>query len=248
LATTRSIRQARIEIVELDLHRILLRRRRRAAGQRQCRRAPAPADRRNALASSRLVDQFHAPILRPGRLVIAFDRRPLGAEAHRGELRLGDALQHQRAPHRLRAPLAEADVVFARAALVGVALELELDVARMRWSDCAHCAVTIGKLGLDVGFVEVEVNDRRAEPPAGIALPAPCRSPPPSGAPLVEAPCAVRVEPEPPEPAARVGGSTVGGFLGQPASSAAAANKQAIDIFFMNSPSDAAVEPKPTGD
>ena len=42
------------------------------------------------------------------------------------------ALQHQHAAHRLRAALAEADVVLAAAALVGVAFEPKLRVRVLR--------------------------------------------------------------------------------------------------------------------
>src|ERR1700722_18317804 len=50
------------------------------------------------------------------------------ADSHGGELRFRDALQHQRAAHRRRTALAEANVVFAGTAFIGVALELHLEV------------------------------------------------------------------------------------------------------------------------
>jgi hypothetical protein len=64
-----------------------------------------------------------APVLPHGRLVTAFDGGPLLAVAHRRELRFGHALQHERAPDCLGAPLTQADVVLARAALVGMAFQ-----------------------------------------------------------------------------------------------------------------------------
>src|SRR5688572_8872770 len=67
------------------------------------------------------VDKLDAAILRVRRLVAPLHCRALLAVAHRGDLRLSHTLQHQRATHRLRATLAEADVVLARAALVRVA-------------------------------------------------------------------------------------------------------------------------------
>src|ERR1700686_3671530 len=106
---------------------------------------------------SRTVNQFHAPILRPCRLVIAFDRGPFGAEAHRGELRFRDALEHQSAAHRLCASFAEADIVFAGTALIGVALELDLEV-RVAGQIARVSGPEILELALDLRFVEVELN------------------------------------------------------------------------------------------
>src|SRR5690606_27090758 len=69
------------------------------------------------------VDDLDAPVLRPGVLVIAGRGRTFLAIADRGDLRFLHALQRQGAPHGLRATLGQADVVFARAALVAVTLE-----------------------------------------------------------------------------------------------------------------------------
>src|SRR5579859_4559051 len=108
--------------------------------------------------SSLRVDHLHPAILRPGIFAVTLDRRALGSEAHRGELALGNPLQHQGAAHGLRAALTQADVVFARAALVGVALELQLG-AGMSDEELRIRRHGRGKFGPDIGLVEVEVND-----------------------------------------------------------------------------------------
>src|SRR5688572_6506447 len=69
------------------------------------------------------VHDLDAAIERIGLFVAACDRRALLPVAHRRELRLGHTLQQQRAAHRLAAALAETDVVFARAALVGMTFQ-----------------------------------------------------------------------------------------------------------------------------
>ena len=117
---------------------------------------------------SRAVNQFHAPILRPRRLVIALGRGPFGAEAHRGELRFRDALEHQSAAYRLRASFAESDIVFAGTAFIGVALELDLEV-RMAGQIARVSGHEIGELGLDLRFVEVEVNYLLCQRPVAAA-------------------------------------------------------------------------------
>ena len=65
--------------------------------------------------------------------------RLLLAEAHRLDLDLGGAEQHHHPLHRVGALLAERDVVLARAALVGVALERHLQRCgcRCRYFACA---------------------------------------------------------------------------------------------------------------
>src|SRR5271154_3726124 len=80
--------------------------------------------------------------------------------------------------------------------------------------------------------------------------PAPCAPPtlpasPPSGLVEVDAPSAPLVPPAPGTWLPATGGSTVVAFLGQPARSAAATNKQAIDtIFFIDIPSECWLKPK----
>src|ERR1700677_4641806 len=108
--------------------------------------------------SSRRVDEFHSPIFGPSRLIVPFHRRPLRAEAHGHELALRYALQQQRPAHRLRAPFAEADVVLARAALVGIALEFQLGVL-MRHQISGIRRDDARKLRPDVGLVEIEIDD-----------------------------------------------------------------------------------------
>src|SRR5260370_39637849 len=96
-------------------------------------------------AKSLAVDHFHAPILRPRRLVIAVRRGPFGAEADGGQLRFRNPLKHQRAPHCLCAALAESDVVLTNTAFVGVALELYLRV-RMNGQIARMTGHDIGEL------------------------------------------------------------------------------------------------------
>src|SRR5579862_1348078 len=69
------------------------------------------------------IDDVDTAILRPGRLGMSGHRRTLLTVAYGGDLRIRHALQHQRLPHRLGTPLAETDIVFARATLIGVAFQ-----------------------------------------------------------------------------------------------------------------------------
>ena len=78
--------------------------------------------------------------------------RALLPVAHGRDLRVGHALRQQRAPHRLRTPLAETDVVLARAALVGVALEAH--VARSGTSPgTPHCAETTARYSCGISLL-----------------------------------------------------------------------------------------------
>src|SRR5215470_8343903 len=64
-----------------------------------------------------------APVLRPARDVVAHRNRPLLAVGDGTDATGVDAVAGQEIPHRLGAPGAEGDVVFARTALVGVPLD-----------------------------------------------------------------------------------------------------------------------------
>src|SRR5262249_33419667 len=96
------------------------------AGDRppRTRGAEHPAPERSRCALLRLLEHhFHAAVLGPagGRLVVG--DRPLLAHAHRADLRIGDAVRHQVLPHRVRAGLAEGEVLLRCAGAVGVALD-----------------------------------------------------------------------------------------------------------------------------
>src|SRR6266542_6860987 len=69
------------------------------------------------------VDDVVASILGPGRLVVTRVLRFLLAEAHGLDLRVGRAVEQHHALDGVSAALAERDVVFPAAALVGVALD-----------------------------------------------------------------------------------------------------------------------------
>src|SRR6516164_6727820 len=103
------------------------------------------------------IHDLHPAILGPGGLVASGDGGPLGPVAHRGDLSVGRPLQEQRPAHRLRAPLAEADVVLARAALVRMAFEAHVDVRigaqvfRVRRHD-------VGALTANIAVVEIEID------------------------------------------------------------------------------------------
>src|SRR6202042_3085000 len=75
------------------------------------------------------INDIDAAIAPPRLFGMPRDRRPLLAVADGSDLRIGHALQCQRPAYRLRAALAQTDVVFARAALVGIALQAHAD----RW-------------------------------------------------------------------------------------------------------------------
>src|SRR3954464_8817979 len=73
-----------------------------------------------------VVEHVVAAVLRPAAFGVVGAHRLLLAEAHRFDLAFLGAEQDQRALHRVGATLAEAEVVLAAAALVGVALEQHL--------------------------------------------------------------------------------------------------------------------------
>jgi len=91
-------------------------------------------------------------------------RRTLLTITHSGDLRIGCPLQQQGAPYRLRAALAEPDVVFARAALVRVPLEAHTrgGVSRQVLGVRSH---DVRALTLDLAAVEVEVDGALGEQP-----------------------------------------------------------------------------------
>src|SRR6185312_6910295 len=103
------------------------------------------------------IDDLDTTVLRPGRFIAARGGWALFAIAHRRELRIRRTLQQQRATHGLRAPLAETDVVLARAALVRVPFEAHLrarrrsEMLRVRRDD-------IGALAPNLAAIEVEVD------------------------------------------------------------------------------------------
>ena len=94
-----------------------------AASVGRTRRATRPASPRRPPRSLAGVDDVDAAVLGPRRFVVAFAARLFLAEADRLDLDLGGAQQHHQLLHRVGALLAQRDVVLARAALVGVALQ-----------------------------------------------------------------------------------------------------------------------------
>src|SRR5690348_10983696 len=109
------------------------------------------------LHSRREIDDVDATVLRPGILVVRRIDRMLRAVAGHGDLTRGGALQQQSLADRLRAAHAEADVVFRRAALVGIAFEPDAgvrvigEILRMRRDD-------VSAVALDHRAIEVEVD------------------------------------------------------------------------------------------
>ena len=78
-------------------------------------------------------------------------------------------MQHQHAAHGLRASLAEADVVLAAAALVGVAFEPKLRVRVLREELAVRLQQRV-ELGQDVGRVVIEVDDELLHQRASLTL------------------------------------------------------------------------------
>src|SRR5215470_2640174 len=89
--------------------------------QRGRRLSPSPV----SLSGARVENRDGATILRPARNVVADRNRPFLAIRDRAHALGLHATRHQILAHRLRAPGTERDVVFARAALVGVSLDDE---------------------------------------------------------------------------------------------------------------------------
>src|SRR5690606_19097206 len=87
---------------------------------------------------------------------------PSLAVAYRTQLLVRRALQRERPADGLRSPLAEADIVFAAAALVGVSLEPHGRVRILR-----EIAAVSGQhrveLRLDLGLIVLEVDDEAVE-------------------------------------------------------------------------------------
>src|SRR6185295_11553624 len=98
---------------------------RRTAGRARARPPRRREERRARGGASILaaVKDVAAPVLGPRAFVVAVGLRLLLAEAHRLDLVLARAEQDQHFLHAVGAALAEADVVLAAAALVGVALD-----------------------------------------------------------------------------------------------------------------------------
>src|SRR6187549_3890063 len=103
------------------------------------------------------VDNLHPPVLGIGILVAACRGRALLAVADRGNLRILHALQRQRPLHGLRTLFTQADVVFARAALVRVAFEPHSQVG-VSGQETAMRRNDIDVFAADLAAVEVEVD------------------------------------------------------------------------------------------
>src|SRR3954464_5252028 len=74
---------------------------------------------------TRVEHRYRAAVLRPAGDIVTHRDRALLAVGDRAHAVRLDTARGQIVAHRLRAPGAERDVVFARAALVGVALDRE---------------------------------------------------------------------------------------------------------------------------
>src|SRR5205814_4235579 len=111
----------------------------------------------NAASILAAIEHVVAAVLRPAILAVLVAARLLLAEAHRFDLVLARAEQRQHLLYAVGAALAEADVVFAAAALVGVALDQHFG-ARVVAQELVMRFDQRLVLGLDVGLVEVEVD------------------------------------------------------------------------------------------
>src|SRR5574337_872769 len=130
-----------------------------------CTRSSTPGI--SASASLSGVDDVIAAVLGPGRFVVTRVLRLLLAERDGFDLAGAGAQQHHHALDGIGALLPERDVVFARAALVGVALDrhprarMRLQVARVRLDEGLV-------LVLDDEAVEVEVDAALGEDAVGV--------------------------------------------------------------------------------
>src|SRR5262245_11893726 len=77
------------------------------------------------------VDDVAAAVLGPAFLVLPEGDRLLGAEAYGLDLLVADTQQHHGALDAVRAALAERQVVLAAAAIIAVALDLDLGVGML---------------------------------------------------------------------------------------------------------------------
>src|SRR5688572_6122271 len=132
-----------------------------------CAAAPADAIRETTAKAasgsgirmaSASVDDLDAAVLFIGCFVRPFGRRALFAVTDGRELTIGRALQHQRAPHRLRTAFGQRNVVLARAAFIGVALEPDLGAAGTGEMPGVRRDQR-REFRLDIAAVEVEIDD-----------------------------------------------------------------------------------------
>src|SRR5688572_11433132 len=93
------------------------------------RSAPAAAAELNSPALLTRVLDVRAAILRPGLLVVTGRHRLLLTVADGLDAAVSDAQHRHHLLHRLGAPLAEREVVFAAATLVAIALDADARVA-----------------------------------------------------------------------------------------------------------------------
>src|ERR1700751_2574496 len=96
-----------------------------------------------------------AAILLPALLVTFRAERPLLAPAYRVDPVGGNAQRDKIVLGSLRAPLAEAQVVFRRAALVAVALDRNVN-RRIGAQELRVLGQCIARVGTNIGFVEIE--------------------------------------------------------------------------------------------
>src|SRR5207302_10947541 len=106
---------------------------------------------------ARLGEKVRAAILRPTRLGLLVANRPLLAIADDRDAIGLDALGDEIVHRRLRAPLAERQVVLVGAALVAVALDQQ-EVVGVRLQPRRVRIEGLGVLGADIVLVKIEID------------------------------------------------------------------------------------------
>src|ERR1043165_2645355 len=126
----------------------------RRSGGKTAARGPR---RRGSASVFAAVEDVAAAVLGPCGLVVAVGLRLLLAQAHRLDLGVAGAEQHHQLVHAGGGSLAEADVVLAAAALVGVALDQDLRRGILA-QVLGMCFDQAAVLVLDVELVQVVVD------------------------------------------------------------------------------------------
>src|SRR6185503_20526257 len=125
--------------------------------ERAARKAPPEkASGRNPASGARAEHGDRAAVLRPAGDVVTHRHRALLAVGDRAHAARRDAARGEIVADRLGAPRAERDVVFARAALVGVAFDRELAVLRILIEPLRLLVERAARGGRQVGRVRLE--------------------------------------------------------------------------------------------
>src|SRR5690242_3038772 len=126
-----------------------------------CGCSPVRDQARLWLSVLRQRDDVYAAILLPAVLGVILADRALFAVADHGKLRVGDSDVDQIVLGRLRAPIAERQVVFGRASLIAVAFDLHF-VIRILLDDVAQLdgvgAQGRNRVGTQAALVVVEIG------------------------------------------------------------------------------------------